>query len=261
MASAEFKELKSLIMGVGKKVSDFSQQLEKIEHNLTGMINEVKTDVNILKTKYDASQLEITSLRRDFTELEQGVAGMDLQIQAIEGEKLQKQKFELQTQMIEIKDQITLLEKHERKYNVMIYGVDDSNADENIYSVTRQLFSQNLKIEQRKANAIPIANAHRVPTRGSGPKPIIIRFLHYGDKQLIMSSAHNLKGSQIRILDDLPVSKKEKRFLLSHVAYKIRKKEKLQTRIRDVGAHMTLETRKKEGTLGAHENDERYITI
>ncbi|CAC5361862.1 unnamed protein product [Mytilus coruscus] len=120
-------------------------------------------------------------------------------------------------------------------------------ADENIYSVTRQLLSQNLKIEQRKANAIPIANAHRVPTRGSGPKPIIVRFIHYGDKQLIMSSAHNLKGSQIRILDDLPVSMKEERFLLSHVAYKIRKKEKLQTRIRDVGAHMTLETRKNRG--------------
>ncbi|CAC5385955.1 unnamed protein product [Mytilus coruscus] len=77
MASVEFKELKSLIMGVDKKVNDFSQQLEKVEHNLTGMINEVKTDVNKLKTKYDESQLEITSLRRDFTELEQGVAGMD----------------------------------------------------------------------------------------------------------------------------------------------------------------------------------------
>ncbi|CAC5397771.1 unnamed protein product [Mytilus coruscus] len=160
MASAEFKELKILIMGVDKKVSDFSQQLEKVEH-------EVKTDVNVLKTKYDESQLEITSLRQDFTELEQGVA------------------------------------------------------------VTRQLFSQNLNIEQRKANAIPIANAHRVPTRGSGPKPIIVRFIHYGDKQLIMSSAHNLKGSQIRILDDLPVSMKEERFLLSHVAYTIRKKRKI----------------------------------
>ncbi|CAC5385956.1 unnamed protein product [Mytilus coruscus] len=149
--------------------------------------------------------------------------------------------------MNEIKDQVTLLEKQERKYNVMIYGVDDSNADENIYSVTRELFSQNLNIEQRKANAIPIANAHRVPTMGSGPKPIIVRFLHYRDKQLIMPSAHSLKGSQIRILDDLPVSMKEERFLLSHVAYKIRKKEKLQSHIRDIGAHMTLETRENRG--------------
>ncbi|VDI69476.1 Hypothetical predicted protein, partial [Mytilus galloprovincialis] len=74
MTSAEFIELKSPILGDDKKVSDFSQQLEKVEHNLTGMINQMKTDVNILKTKYDESQLEITRLRRHLKELEQGVA-------------------------------------------------------------------------------------------------------------------------------------------------------------------------------------------
>ena len=37
---------------------------------------------------------------------------------------------------------------------------------------------------------------------------------------------------------------REERFLLSHVAYKIRNNEKLQTRIRDDGVHMMLETRK-----------------
>jgi hypothetical protein len=51
-------------------------------------------------------------------------------------------------------------------------------------------------------------------------------------------------SAEFQVLDDLPVSMKEERFLLSHVAYKIRKNEKLQTRIRDDGAHMMLETRK-----------------
>ena len=83
-----------------------------------------------------------------------------------------------------------------------------------------------------------------MPTRSKGPKPIIVRCLHFGNKQLVMSRAHKLAGKQIRILDDLPVSMKEERFLLSHVAYTIRKNEKLQTRIRDDGAHMMLETRK-----------------
>jgi hypothetical protein len=59
-----------------------------------------------------------------------------------------------------------------------------------------------------------------------------------------MSRTHTLSGKQIPILDDLPVSMKEERFLLSHVAYKIRKNEKLQTRTRDDGAHIMLETRK-----------------
>ena len=60
-----------------------------------------------------------------------------------------------------------------------------------------------------------------------------------------MSRAHKLAGKQIRILDDLIVSRKEERFLLSHVVYKSCKNENLQTRIRDDGAHnMMLETRK-----------------
>jgi hypothetical protein len=125
-----------------------------------------------------------------------------------------------------------------------MYGIDNSDQYENIYAVTRHLFTQDLEIDHRKANAIPIANAHRLPIRSKGPKPIIVRFLHFGDKQLVMSRAHNLAGKQIRIVDDLPVSMKEERFLLSHVAYKICKNENLQTRIRDDGAHMMLETRK-----------------
>jgi hypothetical protein len=139
---------------------------------------------------------------------------------------------------------VVLLEKHERTYNILIDGNDDSDQDENIYAVTRHLFTQDLEIDHRKAIAIPIANAYRLPTRSKGPKPIIARFLHFGDKQLDMYRAHKLAGKQIRILDDLLVSMKEERFLLSHVAYKIRKNEKLQTRIRDGGAHMMLETRK-----------------
>lgn len=56
-----------------------------------------------------------------------------------------------------------------------------------------------------------------------------------------------MKGSQIRIIDDLSVSMKDERILLSHVAFTIRKKEKLQTHIRDVGTHMTPKTHKYRG--------------
>jgi hypothetical protein len=168
---------------------------------------------------------------------------MDLQVQEIENEKLEKQKTYLQKQIESLSEKVVLLVKHERKYNILIYGIDDSDQDENIYAVTRHLFTQDLEIVHRKANTIPIANAHRLPTRSKGPKPIIVPFLHFGNKQMVMSRAHKLAGNQMRILDDLPVSMKGERFLLSHVAYKIRKNEKLQTRIRDDGAHMMLETR------------------
>ncbi|CAG2210820.1 unnamed protein product [Mytilus edulis] len=169
---------------------------------------------------------------------------MDLQLQELENEKLFKQKIDLQQQIDELKEKAILLEKHDRKYNILIYGIDDSNPEENVYATTRKLFSEKLLRDAPKANSMPLANAHRVPTHGKGPKPILVRFVNFGDKQLVMFKAHNLKGSTILLLDDLPVSMKEERFLLSHNVFTIRKRDKVQTRIRAKGAHMTLETRK-----------------
>ncbi|CAC5375923.1 unnamed protein product [Mytilus coruscus] len=169
---------------------------------------------------------------------------MDLQLNDLENDKLVKQKIEFQKQIDDLKEKPILLEKHDRKYNILLYGIDDSNPEENVYATTRKLLRENLLRDARKANSMPLANAHRVPTRGKGQKPILVLFLHFGDEQLVMSKSYNLKGTKIRLLDDLPVSMKEGRFLLSHNAFKIRKRDKVQTRIRAIGAHMTLETRK-----------------
>ncbi|VDH93681.1 Hypothetical predicted protein [Mytilus galloprovincialis] len=137
MASLEqFEELKSLILGVDKKVTFFSEQLTKVERNLTSMIHEVKADANVLNVKFETSQKEIKTLRHVFTELERGVKGMDLQLQELENEKLFKQKIDLQQQIDELKEKAILLKKHDRKYNILIYGIDDSNPKENVYATT-----------------------------------------------------------------------------------------------------------------------------
>jgi hypothetical protein len=64
---------------------------------------------------------------------------MDLQVQEIENEKLEKQKTDLQKQIVSLSEKVVLLEKHERKYNILIYGIDDRDQDENIYAVTCHL--------------------------------------------------------------------------------------------------------------------------
>ena len=114
----------------------------------------------------------------------------------------------------------------------------------------QNFFINDLGISEAKADEIPIANAHRVPSRSNNPQSktktpdaIIIRFIHYADKQFVMSNAFKLFGKKLRILDDLPVVMKQERGRLARIAYKIRNDEKLQTRIRDVETKMVLETR------------------
>ena len=206
------------------------------------MVNEVKADVNVLKVTCNTSITDIKELRRDFTELERGVSAMDLQVQEIENEKLEKQKTYLQKQIESLSEKVVLFEKHERKYNILIYGFDNSDQDENIlYAVTSLL--RTLKLITEKQMSSPLLMHIDCQQDRKVQNQLSCVFLHFGDKQLVMSRAHKLAGKQIRILDDLPVSMKEERFLLSHVDYKIRKNEKLQTRIRDDGDHMMLETR------------------
>ncbi|CAC5400764.1 unnamed protein product [Mytilus coruscus] len=82
-------------------------------------------------------------------ELERGVQGMDAQTQFIENDKLEKQKIKWQKQIDDLKEN-HLQEKHDRKYNILIYGIDDSKKDENVYTITRKLFSEDMHIDNRK---------------------------------------------------------------------------------------------------------------
>ena len=60
----------------------------------------------------------------------------------------------------------------------------------------------------------------------------------------MLSNAYKLVGSKRRIIADWPVQMKNERGRLSKIAYRIRKDELLQTRIKDKGLDVYLEVRK-----------------
>lgn len=66
---------------------------------------------------------------------------------------------------------------------------------------------------------------------------------------MVLSQAHNLRGSKRRIVSDLPVVMKKERNRLAQVAFKIRQKEKIQTRIKDRGLNVFLQVRKDKDDL------------
>ena len=43
-----------------------------------------------------------------------------------------------------------------------------------------------------------------------GPKPIILRFAHYRDREKVSSNAYKFAGTKRRILSDIPVSMKKR---------------------------------------------------
>lgn len=240
-------DLKSVVMGIDSKVTLFTSRLDSVEQNLTHLITEVKSDVVQVRSDLSTTQTEVEKLRTDHNELERGIGHIESQLNTLEMEKMECLKKNLDDKLFALKENQLFLEKHERKYNILIYGIRQKQ-DENIWQVVDNFFVKDLGIQKFKAESFPLANAHRIPSRApvvgqKRPDAIIVRFMHYEDKQVIMQNAYKVANKKIRIVDDLPVIMKEARNDLAKAAFKIRNDEKLQTRIKVRGIVLVLETR------------------
>ena len=98
---------------------------------------------------------------------------------------------------------LLLLEKQDRKYNLLFYGIPEV-PDERLYDKMRRFLVTDLKIAEERAQTIHFVNGHRYPTKGDGPKPIIIRLSSFDDRELVLSQAKNLLKAKKRTLTDLP---------------------------------------------------------
>ena len=74
-----------------------------------------------------------------------------------------------------LEDKLKLLEKHDRKYNLLFYGIQETE-NERVVEKLRTFFKNELKIDRNSVENMRFTNGHRIPTKGPGPKPIILRF-------------------------------------------------------------------------------------
>ena len=85
-----------------------------------------------------------------------------------------------------LNQKLMLLEKQDRKYNLLFYGVAEERA-ENVFEKVRQLCTDDLGLESEKVNNMYFAHGHRMlKERSEGPRPIIIRFCSYQDRELVL---------------------------------------------------------------------------
>ena len=82
--------------------------------------------------------------------------------------------------------------------------------------------------------------------KNPGPKPIILRFTSFEDREPVLSKAYLYAGMKKRVLVDLPEDMKKERNRLATKACEIRHSEKMKTRIRDKGLGMILEVKPKD---------------
>ena len=108
------------------------------------------------------------------------------------------------------------MEAYTRRESIKIFNIKEAEGESNekTEELVRNMFHENLKISgEDYIEQIRFERVYRIPTRqkqqqrsdpNSKPRPIIVKFSFFQDKEFVWSFVKNLKGSGIAIENDYP---------------------------------------------------------
>ncbi|XP_072176987.1 uncharacterized protein [Diadema setosum] len=257
-------------------------QSEPSIRELMSMMTDLKETIT---TKMDTVLSEVVSFKRDLAEVKKNIAEMEHsvadtsdRIAEVEDSKLPNLRKEIDKVRYDMEEKMLLYEIHNRKLNLLIYGVTPQ-SNENVYEEVYTVLANLLGVSRDQAEKIPLTNAHRVPRArnprenqsdraNNPPDPIIVRFSRMVDRDRVLRAferpvqredppraaapraaapgATKVSNERITIRSDLPPSMKRERGRLAAIAYKLRQQQKVSTRIIINKTKVILQTRKKQ---------------
>lgn len=225
--------------------------------------------LDLLNANVTSIHKEIAEIRANMTDLQAAVADSSARLTDIENDALPKLRKRNENLETDLTQKLMALELHDRKMNLLIYGVE-KKKDEKVVQVVRNVIEE-LGFSKEEVEKIFFANAHRLPRRivtqgnernagrgQTGHDPIIVRFLAMMDRDSVLNAYQQrarmrpvtIEGQAAarpttRFVTDLPAPLKRKRFMLEQQAYQMRKNENKSTRIKLIGTSLQLECREK----------------
>ena len=161
-------------------------QSDAFQANLQNIISIFENRVSKLEADLSASKQNISDLRK--TNVEQQKLITDLQ--------------QKETAGTPVKDRLDDLEDRSMRNNLKIDGLVEEEAENWEQSVHKvlQLVKDKLDIKEK----IEVERAHRVGKKSEGrPRPIVVKFLRYQDREKILRNSKKLKNTNIYINEDL----------------------------------------------------------
>ena len=113
----------------------------------------------------------------------------------------------LERNFLSLKRRNIKLEAYTRRENMKIFNIEENEGENgNTESLVRNVFREKMKIPKEDEECIRFERIHRITPRRSSskPRPIIVKFSHYQDKESVWSFVKNLKGTNIGIANDFP---------------------------------------------------------
>lgn len=165
----------------------------------------MKSTVDELRRSLEFSQGEVDDLKKEVKRLEKEKTADKTIIQ-----ELEKQSQTADETLETLEDRCDYLEDYSRRNNVHITGMEESPENETWEQTAEKV--QKLLADKMQLQNLQLERAHRVGQRTEQrTRPVVARFLRYGDRELVMRNAMKLKGTRIFINDDLCPSSQQKR--------------------------------------------------
>lgn len=192
-------------------IKEVAKVLLDMTTKFTGAMNDLRVELKNLDSSNSAIKAELTSVKMSmgfintsFEEFKEEIKSLRQELTEVKKENIehQKENKKLSSELKEIRKELTELKQYGRRNNVELKGVpvaENENMRDTIEKVAKCLSIAHSDHD--------IDAAHRVPTKGSTPPNIVVRFVSRTSRDNFLRAAkkHRLNSSMLGFEDNTPV--------------------------------------------------------
>ena len=197
-----------LAVSITKCFATLSEELRTESRDTNSSIQNIDSKFDALSEKILRDVKETTILAQEAYDIAMAAHGANNKLEQ-KVEKLEKTMFimdiknkSLVQENIRLNKRCDDQETYSRRDNIVIRGVSEAADEDNAgcNQVTRDFLVQNLNISQADVERIRFVRCHRIGKRlHHRGRPIIVRFHHYSDRELVWSRKTLLKNKPFSI--------------------------------------------------------------
>ena len=218
----ETEDASEMAQDMGAKVDKILNRIVDIDTKLK-QLEEINSTISSLEKKFDKLDIRVRHLEENAKEagskvqiLDDGLAELNKQVEEVKTANAQakedcEEKCKARFKVLE--DKLLYAEVYSRRENLRFYGISEEKEVGNTCGVLKDFLENQLQVN---ASIIEFQRVHRVGkiNEDERPRPIIARFLRYGDRDCIFSKAKDLKGTGFGVSADFPKEIVKRRKLL-----------------------------------------------
>ncbi|MPC80140.1 Protein unc-13 C [Portunus trituberculatus] len=194
MASSDSSMIKALLES---QENSYRSAMEVVIKQIREKITKLESNIADITTSLEFNQREMDELKSTIKnhekEIETNKAIMDKQISVIDACKSRIESLE---------ERCNYMEDYSRRNNILITGVEERSGGETWEQTMAVVLF--LLDDKMQLPGLDLKRAHRVGRRlDARPRPIVVHFSRYSDREAVMRNVRKLKGTNIYINDDL----------------------------------------------------------